>query len=1069
MFHCHSQWNIFWVTVARVTNLLCGKKSEPHSKRMPGHLPKISILAWVPCILILTVITSLRSEPTAEQVAFFENQVRPILANNCYSCHSLEKEKSKGGLTLDTHDGIVKGGETGPILIPGDPDHGTIITAIQYSDPDLQMPPKQRLSEQDILTLKQWIKMGAPDPQTGTSKLTGLTAKARSHWAYQPVTNPPVPTVKNPSWCQSPIDNFILTKLEKHDMTPSAPASRDVLIRRAYYDLVGLPPTPQQIVAFECDQNPGAFAKVVDQLLASPQYGERWGRHWLDTARYSDTIGGNPGDIPRDMDYRYQYAWSYRDYVINSFNQDKPYNQFIMEQLAADKLPEANRDKSILAGLGFLTVGARFRNPNDLINERIDVVSKGFLATTVTCARCHDHRFDPVPTTDYYALHGIFASSLEPMEKPIIKSIDPRLYSAFQEKMSALEQKNRDAYQTIVATVDAEFVSKAPLYWKFFMVHQNRLPPTEIANINQQMEQAGVNRDILEALQTAIQRKPDNDATFGPLKRLMNIPEAEFSTKAPGIISRLISNKDGNMIINPLVLAVLRDNPIQTRQDVLDVYGWLFTSAVPSGARFMIAAFSPSDSNSSVDPVMAANNSMMEMNTASIMGMDPNSSMDNIAQLAAATGADPNLIPFMNLPLPIELSSHLTTTKLRQLAQAIPNKLQAKSAKLNAQLDLNAVNELELTDPGSPERAMVMVDSPKPHDSPVLIRGQDQVRGPIVPRHFLTMLSPDGKNPPLFTEGSGRLELAEAIANKSNPLTARVMVNRVWMHHFGAGIVPTLDDLGNQSEPPSHPELLDYLATDFMNNGWSLKYLHRLIMLSSAYQESSAYNKSYQTIDPENRLLSHANIRRLDFESMRDSLLVFSGKMDTSLGGKPINLTDEPYSYRRSVYGYIDRGNLPELMSYFDFSDPDMPNSGRSSTIVPQQALFLMNSPMIVGVVRDMLSRPEVTEPSDDTQRIIALYRIIYQRPPQQKEIQLGLSYLGIDQGGQVLDSNQESTDSSSPVAAPVNKPHIPRNDHPNGFQPIHNQGEMVDRTPLTPWESYAQALLLANEMSYVD
>ena len=395
----------------------------------------------------------------------------------------------------------------------------------------------------------------------------------------------------------------------------------------------------------------------------------------------------------------------------------------------------------------------------------------------------------------------------------------------------------------------------------------------------------------------------------------------------------------------------------------------------------------------------------------------------------------------------------LTTERLRDAIAQWPRGLRTA-----APFVFEAINELDISHPAAPAHAMVVEDSPTPADSPVFIRGQAEVRGAIVPRRFLEILS--GSKRAAFTDGSGRLELARAIASKGNPLTARVLVNRVWMQLFGEGIVPTPDDLGVQSEKPSHPELLDWLASAFMESGWSQKKLIRFIVLSNVYQQSSDENPQYSQLDSNNRLLWRANIRRLDFEAIRDSLLVFSGKLDPTLGGKPINLTEEPYSFRRSVYGYVDRGNLPELMQQFDFSDPDMPNSKRATTVVPQQALFLMNSPMAVDVARKMIARKEFTAAPDDERRIAALYNIIFQRAPRPAEARLGLDYL----------ADAKRTTGSAPVVA-TSQPSDSRRRAPSvepGRAPVKNEGEKVDRRPLTPWERYAQALLFANELIYV-
>jgi hypothetical protein len=354
--------------------------------------------------------------------------------------------ENRRGVVLDSRDALRKGGESGAVIEPGAPEKSLLIQAIGYHDPDLQMPPKgEKLAAAQILDLAEWVKMGAPDPRDvpREPKLSGLNEKARSHWAYQPVTRPSPPQVQNATWGRTPVDAFILEKLREKQMIPAPDASKETLLRRATYDLTGLPPTPQEVTAFLVDESPQAFEKVIDRLLASPHYGERWGRHWLDTARYSDTVGGDRQLIRRGLDYRYPYAWTYRDYVIGAFNSDKPYDEFIREQLAADLLPA--KDPNALAALGFLTVGERFRNRNDIINDRIDVVSKGFLGMTVTCARCHDHMFDPIPTEDYYALHGVFASTVEPAEKPVIAAGGETARAEFERRLGELEQRNRAA------------------------------------------------------------------------------------------------------------------------------------------------------------------------------------------------------------------------------------------------------------------------------------------------------------------------------------------------------------------------------------------------------------------------------------------------------------------------------------------------------------------------------------------------------------------------------------------------------------------------------------------------
>ena len=963
-----------------------------------------------------------------EQLDFFEHKIRPILKESCYKCHSLEAGKAKGGLTLDTRDGWEKGGENGAAMERGAPDKSLIIKAISYEDPDLQMPPKgEKLTAQQIADLTQWVKMGAPDPRVGSaeiqSKLSGLTDQARHHWAYQPVKNPAPPAVKNQGWPRTPVDSFILAKLEGANMIPAPPAEKETLLRRATYDLTGLPPTPREVDAFFADKAPNAFEKVIDRLLASPHYGERWGRFWLDTARYSDTIGGERNAQKRGLDYRYPYAWTYRDYVIDAFNADKPYDQFILEQIAADKMPDRKDDRS-LAALGFLTVGERFKNPNDVINDRIDVVSKGFLAMTVTCARCHDHMFDPIPTKDYYALHGIFASTLEPGEKPVVGGAPPppAQLADYERKRDAFEAENRAVFYKLALEINGEIQKKIGTIIQVGPNGGKKGGGTaeEIQARTALLNKAGVDRDELQAVLRNAKR---DSGIFMPARALLQLSDAEIAAKAPALLDRMAA-RGGN--VNALVAAAFKGTTIASRQDVVKIYEKLFADLAPKLRAYV-------DAQVTNQPL---------------------------------TGWDPALIQLLEVPVEIPPSARLTTEKIRELGGNLPPKLTARTPFAFAK-----INELELTHPGAPGRAMLLEDAKVPKNSSVFIRGQAETRGDVVPRRFLEVLSPAGKPAP-FTEGSGRLELAQAIASKTNPLTARVMVNRVWMHHFGDGFVPTSDDLGTQAELPSHPELLDWLASAFMEKNWSVKAMHKLIMLSRVYQQSSRTNPVFATKDPQNRLLWRANIRRLDFEATRDSLLVFSGNLDGSLGGKPINLTEEPYSYRRSVYGYIDRGNLPELMAQFDFSDPDMPNSKRTTSVVPQQALFLMNSPMAVDVARRIIDRPEVASAPDNLGRIFAIYRVIFQRDPKPEEIRMALQFVGneiTNEPRQAVVTEQEKKVAGRQMERAKAKAQQGAKNRYSGMASIKNKGQLIDRTPLTPWETYAQALLLSNEAAYVN
>ncbi len=787
-------------------------------------------------------------EPTKAQLDFFESKVRPVLANHCYKCHSTTAEKVKGGLRLDSREALLKGGNSGAVMVPGDPEKSLLIRAIRHTDPDLQMPPKgEKLSVEQISDLTTWVKMGAPDPRTATAQQKNWIDPSAKHWAWQPVKKPVVPLVSDSTWNKTPIDNFILSKLSEKAMKPNPPAEKNSLIRRAYFDLIGLPPTPAEVEAFMADTSPGAFERVIDHLLALPQYGERWGRHWLDTARYADT----KGEIRRQReDPNYPFAWTYRDYVIRSFNEDKPYNIFVAEQIAADKLSTSTMNRSNLAALGFLTIGERFQGmQHDIINDRIDVVTKGFLGLSVTCARCHDHKFDPIPQQDYYSLHGIFASSREPEIEPVISVV-------------ANTPEYRDYYENRIAL---------------------------------QKEEQQLEKKFLE-----IRRTRDRNA-------------------------------------------------------------------------------------------------------------------------------------------------------IRELQNDI-------------RLNVGKTARLEMNHPAAPARAMVLEDALRPRDSAVFLRGEAENKGPIVPRRFLEVLS--GPVRPEFKNGSGRLELASAITSKNNPLTARVMVNRIWMHHFGDGIVTTPDDFGTSAEAPSHPELLDYLASRFMEENWSVKKMHKLIMTSSVYQQNSANNPRYAQADPNNRLLWRANIRRLEFEPIRDSLLAIGGTLDKTMYGRPVDLSREPYSTRRSIYGFIDRQNPSDVLVNFDVANPDVTNGKRHQTTVPQQALFFMNSPLVVESAKNLVAQPAFAALSTDEERIRFLYMSVYQRLPGLPEIQLGLDFVSQQPSG-------ERVTSIIPSAGAGGR----KNGKP-GVAALALKAQSVKRAlrepvntraPLTAWQEYAHVLLQGNEFSFVN
>jgi mono/diheme cytochrome c family protein len=727
---------------------------------------------------------------TPQETEFFEKQVRPVLVEQCYKCHGPDKQK--GALRVDSRAAILKGTDDGPIVVPGKPEVSEFIKSIKHIG-DSKMPEKaDKLPDAQIAALEQWVKMGMPWPDNdGPAKPAASMEVAKTHWSLQPIKNPAPPAVKDPRhWAQAPIDQFILAKLEEKNITPSVRAAKRTLLRRATFDLTGLPPTPAEMEAFEKDNSPDAFARVVDRLLASPHYGERWGRYWLDVARYADTRGYLAGGEER----RYPFSYTYRDWVIRALNEDLPYDQFIIQQIAGDRV-STPEDPRPMAALGFLTLGRRFLNSQpDIIDDRIDVVCRGLMGLTVACARCHDHKFDPILQKDYYALYGVFASSIEPATKdlPILPSkIDPAAEADFHKQLGALEAEM------------GKFLD---------------------------------GRRQLYALRTL--------ATLG----------------VPAVIP----------------------------QDVAE--------------RFL------------------------------------------------------------------DKQGRLDSVKLR-----------------------NKIDELN-AGPLAPPRPQAMVDAPQPMNPHVFLRGNPGRPGEAVPRRFIQVLSHGDPQP--FKDGSGRLELAKAIASKDNPLTARVFVNRVWNLHFGSGLVRTPGDFGTKGDAPTHPELLDYLASRFMNEGWSMKKLHRAIMLSSVYQQASDLRADAAQVDPENRLLWHMNRRRLDFEATRDSLLAAAGELDTTMGGIPVELTTAPYAKRRAVYGLVDRQNLPGVFHTFDFATPDQTSPQRHVTTVPQQALFMMNNPFVIQQAQALVAKPEFQQQQAYEAQIHELYERVYARKATALEVDAGLRFV---------------------------------------------------------------------------
>lgn len=933
--------------------------------------------------LVFALSANAADGPSAEHLEFFEKQIRPLLVQQCHECHGAKKQE--GGLRLDTAVGFTKGSDSGPITVAGNVDGSRLWKVLQFAEGDTQMPPKGKLPDDQLALVRKWLELGSPWP---ADAVTSDPNTNKPHWAFQPVVRPAIPIVAplTPATLQTPIDSFIGAALSNAGITPSEPASRYTVIRRATLDLWGIPPTLEQAREFIDDASPDAFERLLDRLLASPLYGQRWGRHWLDIARYADSKGYVFTQEPR-----YPYSYTYRDYVIDAFNTDKPFDRFVTEQLAADLIvktdkierPAFDTNDPRLAALGFLTVGRRYlNNANDIIDDRIDAVSRGLLGLTVGCARCHDHKFDPIPTADYYSLYGVFASTTEPADLPVIGAAkDAAAYEVFR-----VELEKREA---VVANFEKENVPKvmnevreragdslqmiarqSPIWSK---------SPIDLEGKNEPRQP--LVRRWQEYLKT---RAAETDPVFSCWHRLSSVPKVEdFPAEVAKLIESWSDEKEATKA-NPLIRQALTEQ----RPNTLTELGRLYGKVLQDVNRQWIE-----QQKATPDSVQLSD-----------------AAAEQLRQVLYADGSPANLT-------------------LEQARRAFGRDIRDKLTSLQRE-----VENLKVTSPGAPPRAMVVNDGPI-QDPVIFIRGNPGRSGKKVPRQFLEVVAGTERKP--FANGSGRLELAQAIVDSHNPLTPRVIVNRVWQHHFGTGLVPTPSDFGTRGLPPSHPELLDWMAAETAGlpsskespaidspGRWSLKRLHRMILESAVYRQSSAEDPKSRGIDPENRLLWRMPRLRLDFEALRDSLLATSGKLNPSFGGQPFDGVMNPSGTRRTIYAFVNRNDLPGVFRVFDFADIDTSAADRPQTTVPQQSLFAMNSPFILEQSRRLAAECHAAA-SEDSDRIAVLYQRVFAREPTSDERNLGLQYLA-----EALTTVTEK---------------------------------------VSPWDRLAQVLLMTNEFNFVD
>ncbi|MEQ9409466.1 MAG: PSD1 and planctomycete cytochrome C domain-containing protein [Fuerstiella sp.] len=927
----------------------------------------------------------------------FSSDVRPILAEYCVQCHGPDEEQRRADLRLDIADE-----RTTAAIVPGDPDASELMHRLTTSDPDMQMPPaemQKRPTEQQIEILRRWIAEGA---------------EFERHWSYQPIRRPEVPTPTGAA--STDIDRFIVAALEKNGLTLAPRLDRRRLIRRATFDLIGLPPSHAEVEAFVNDaaSDNEAFAQVIDRLLQSPRYGERWGRHWLDIARYADTHGGSAIGFKR-----FPFSYTYRDYVIGSFNEDLPYDEFVLQQLAADQLDLPANDPA-LAALGFLTVGMQFRSVHDLIDDQIDVITRGLMGVTVACARCHDHKFDQIPTTDYYALYATLASSESPDDLPVLG--EPPLTEQLRNYQGQLEKRQtiyRDMARDQMEVMRSRLRSQVGLYLTDLA---RGVPEQDLSAAFLSYRTDDVRPVVLHRWRIYLSTLSEQDPVFFAWVRLQDTPADQFRDACEQLVQTLKAEngdpekfKDMHKMSveapkwNPRVLSALEDARPASLIELAEVYGRLFA-----------------------DVHLAWLTALHEASLEATPAVD------------ILTDEDPRHAE-INSAINQQLRRHLYETGTpTDVPDEVAARLLNRTVKDNLSGKRGTIHNLHLNSPGSPPRGMVLKESEAPPETRVFLRGNPLSRGEPVEARFLTAVAPYGTKP--FADGKRRRGLAEAIIDPENPLTRRVIVNWVWRHHFGLGLVRTPDDLGTRGTPPTHPKLLDHLAMAFADDGWSIKKLHRRIMLSDVYQQASVENTKARQRDAENRLLWRMPRKRLEMESMRDALLAVSGELDTtSMGGRPFDLETVPVVPRRSVYAFINRDIISSLLSTFDGADPTSCTVKRPDTTVPQQTLYVLNSAFIQDRAATV-ARLAIDAAAADADRVEWLYQRIYLRQPEQEELDLAVAFVTRPQpSGDTADRNATNDDSTGATAG------------------------TGDEAGTDRWAQLAHAMLASNEFIFLD
>lgn len=999
--------------------------------------------------------------------AFFEKNVRPLLVAKCLGCHSSTSQPIMGGLRLDTREHTLKGGSRGASVLPGNPSESLLLKVMMHTAGPLKMPPGPKMRDADAAMIAQWIAMGAP---WGSNPVVSSSTPQKKFWSLVAPVEPAVPAVKNQPWVKSPIDSFVLAALEAKGLQPAKPADKRTLIRRVSYDITGLPPTPEEVQAFLSDNSTSAYPKLVDRLLQSPRYGERWGRHWLDVARYADSNG-------LDENLVYKNAFRYRDYIVAAFNADKPYNEFVQEQLAGDLLaPTGDLKKQFerWTATGFLSLGAKMlaeddpmKMQMDIVDEQVDTTARAFMGLTVGCARCHDHKFDPIPTADYYALAGIFKSShtmdhfkvvakwhehvLAPKEDRDRLAAHEAKVEAKRKEISTLTgAENKLLAEAAMKRVGAYLLAAGELesYSKM------RIAPIETESGATILPAASfVSGNAPKVLEKGKPNVPKDSK--GPYFAEFEVVAAAKGNYQIDILNEEKGFGTADIYVNGVWMRA-GAGPVQNRAASPDAPGWSYVAIVPFETGKNTIRLEHNSRFPYFEKLLVAKHTLAQtpltiVQVAAKHQINPgfleqfldyfDRSQSAVSSVLYAWEAQGSKSPISAWASPVAALFKDTPTtavaaRYEQLFQgALANGKDSKEPGIKSLYDflkekfgpfrapddskryyLTSAREkltqlemerkaLEAATPDFP-KAMGIHEGEKVEDLAIHIRGSHWTLGEKSPRGFLRVIE-TGNRFPIEANQSGRLQLAQWLTQKDHPLTSRVMVNRIWRGHFGRGIVATVDNFGRLGDKPSNPALLDWLALRFVDQGWSIKAMHRMILLSNTYQMSSELSAKGEELDPENILLWRMPRRRLEAEAIRDAVMSSSGALDFTMGGTLLTYKDRQYVANtekgskvdydrpiRSIYVPVLRSSMYEVFSAFDLPDPTMPNGDRDSTVVAPQALFMMNSSVILNHSRKLAEKLMADSTLDAAGRVKTAYERALTRPATPQEIDQALTFV---------------------------------------------------------------------------